>query len=186
MNETVTQPLDLEDDFSATIASQLGPRKPVQKPDISRLPSAIDEDGRPLFKAGDKIVIERYSGILQGNPYLDTRTFRVKSVDMETGLVALYDEVLVQNAYDNWKTGVETGQVYKFATGTPVSSKKKRGRPRKDVIGAEAKPVELGPDGKPIKRRRGRPPGAKNRSKDEIRAEKMERSAARAARKAGR
>ena len=183
MEETLnTVTPDLEDDLAATIASQLGPRKPVQKPDISRLPPAIGPDGRPLFVAGDKIVIERYSAILLGNPYLDTRTFRVKSVDMETGLVHLHDEVLVQNATDNWKSGVASGQVYKFAMGTSVSTKKKRGRPRKDPV--EAASAEAQPPGE--KKRRGRPKGSKNRSKDEIRAAKAAKTAAKSAKKGAR
>lgn len=167
MNDVTTTPINIEDDFNATIASQLGPRKPVQKPNISRLPDAMGEDGTPLFRAGDKIVIERYSSMLQGNPYLDTRTFRVKSVDMETGLVRLYDEYLVQNAYDNWKFGLSAGQVYKFAGKTPINTKKKRGRPKKEQ--AEGA-TEAAPPGE--KRGRGRPKGSKNRPREEILAAK--------------
>lgn len=181
MEETLIPAVpDLENDLAATIASQLGPRKPVQKPDISRLPTALGVDGTPLFGVGDKIVIERYSGALDGCPYLDTRTYRVKSVDLVTGLVALYDEVLFQNAFDNWRDGVTRGQQYRFSMGGTFSTKKKRGRPRKNPVA----PKEEVPQGE--KRGRGRPKGAKNRAKEVIKAEKEEKKARRAAKVAKR
>jgi hypothetical protein len=164
---------------AAQHAALFGPRKAVSKPDISRLPDALDEDGKPLFKPGDKIVIERYAGILIGNPYLDTRTYKVLAIDMERGNIKLYDEFFQQYAGDNWMSGPKHGQVYKFAMGNIVN-KKKRGRPRKNPIEAP-KPVELGADGKPVKKKRGRPPGSKNRPKEEITAAKAEKSAVRAA-----
>ena len=158
-----------------------GDRKPVNKPDISRLPDALGPDGKPLFKAGDKIVIERYASCLTGCPYLDTRSYRVQSIDMTTGNVWLFDDSLCQHAGTNWKTAPRTGDVFKFAMGNVVS-KKKRGRPRKNPIEAP-KPVVLGEDGKPVKKKRGRPPGSKNRPKSEIKAEKAAKVAAKVSKK---
>ncbi|NDE17815.1 hypothetical protein EBZ80_23100 [bacterium] len=63
--------------------------------------------------------------------------------------------------------------------------KRKRGRPRKNPTGAPepGKPVQLGPDGTPVAKKRGRPAGTKNRSKDVIRAEKKAKLEKRAVRK---
>ena len=151
---------------SDTISRALGVSKAVSKPDISRLPNAI-EGGIPQFGPGDKIVIERYSSFLRGRPYLDTKTYTVLEVDAFTGKIKLYDDQLQQNAIDNWKTGARFGNVYKLANGNVVSTKKKRGRPRKAPIGEEQ---PLVPPGE--KRGRGRPKGVKNRPKEEIEAEK--------------
>jgi len=166
-------PVDPDNDLAAALA----PRVAKNKPDISSLPDAT-AGGRPLFKVGDKIVIERYATILPGNPYMDTRSFVVNGVDMETGKVRLFDESLIQHATDNWKAGLAAGQVYKFAMGSGVTTKRKRGRPRKNPV---APPVDAAPPGE--KKKRGRPKGSKNRSREEVKAEKVAAAAARAAKK---
>ena len=167
------------DNLSAAQINHLNaPRKTVSKPDISGLPNAIGADGFPVFVRGDRIVIERYASFLQGNPYLDTRTYRVESVDLISGKVTLWDESLCQYATDNWRHGVKIGQVYKLSLGRLVSSKGKRGRPRKNPV---VSPVVATTPGE--KKKRGRPKGVKNRSKDVIRAEKKEREVAKAAKK---
>jgi hypothetical protein len=174
-------PTEEGDAWEATsdmISRALGAPKPVNKPDISRLPDAI-VGGIPQFGAGDKIVIERYSAFLKGRPYLDTKTYTVEDVDAFTGKIKLYDDQLQQHAIDNWKTGTVYGNVYKLAMGHAVSTKKKRGRPRKDPVG-EVKP--LVPPGE--KRGRGRPPGVKNRPKAVIAAEKAAKKAAKSPRAA--
>lgn len=151
--------------------------------DISKLPDAI-ADGVLRVGAGDRIVIERRATFLPGRPYLDTKTYRIKRVD-PNGDMSLWDESLNQWAMDNWKTGPLKGQVYKLATvGTNVTTKRKRGRPRKNPVDAP-KPVVVGPDGAPVKRGRGRPKGSKNRAKDVIAAEKAEKRRLRAAKVAG-
>ena len=161
-------------------AELFGERKPVNKPDISRLRDALGPDGFPVFRAGDKIVIERYTSVLAGNPYLDTRTYRVLEIDSVTGNLKLFDDSLQQFAGDNWKVGPKRGNVYKLAGSMNITTKKKRGRPRKAPV-EQPKPVELGPDGKPIKKKRGRPPGSKNRPKAEIKAAAAAAVAARGA-----
>ena len=171
-------PVEVDVDAAADTVSgdqlrRLSASSTVNRPDISRLPDAL-ERGRPVFKAGDKIVIERYATILAGRPYLDTRTYRVIEMDDTTGRMRLYDEALCQFASDNWRTGSTAGSVYKLAMGVVVGTKKRRGRPRKA-------PVEAPPQAVPspeVKRSRGRPKGSKNRSKDEIRAEKAEKRSA--------
>lgn len=152
--------------------------------DISTLPDAI-ADGALRVGPGDRIVIERRAAFLPGRPYLDTKTYRIKRVD-PNGDMSLWDESLNQWAMDNWKTGPMKGQVYKLPTvGTSVSTKRKRGRPRKNPVDAP-KPTVAGPDGAPVKRGRGRPKGSKNRAKEVIRAEKAEKRRLRAAKVAKR
>ena len=155
--------------------------KSSSKPDISSLADAIGPDGTPIFCKGDKIVIERYASILPGAPYMDTRTYVVNSIDMETGKVMLWDDSLMQHGTDNWKVGLKNGQVYKFAGLLNLSSKKKRGRPRKNPTAPPAPPPPTDANGQPIKKKRGRPAGVKNRPKAIIAAEKKEKVALRKA-----
>lgn len=162
------------DNLSSEQLSRLsGPRKEINRPDLSNLPNAIGPDGYPLFVKGDRIVIERRASFLAGNPYLDTRTYRVEAVDLDTGKVNLWDESLSQYATDNWKHGVRVGQVYKLSLGRLVTTKRKRGRPRKTV----ATPVPAVTTKPGEKKKRGRPKGVKNRAKEVIHAEKKERAA---------
>ena len=162
-------------DIVSPEALTLGTRKPVAKPDISSLPDAI-VGGAAQFKEGDKIVIERYSAFLKEKPYLDTKTYRVVRHDEFTGRIHLFDEQLDQNAIMNWKEALKFGTVFKLAVGkVDISTKKKRGRPRKNPI-EEVKPV----DASAPKRGRGRPAGVKNRPKDVIAAEKAAMKAKRA------
>lgn len=165
----------------AQAARLMGERRPVNKPDLSRLRDAFVDDA-PQFRRGDRIAIERYASFLAGRPYLDTRTYRVVSIDPVTGRLELYDDSLGQMALDNWKHGMSIGQLYKLVDGVAVATRRKRGRPRKNPLAPPAKPA-LGPDGKPVKKKRGRPAGSKNRSKDAIREERAARRTARAAKK---
>jgi len=168
--------VDSVSDFVSSDALEaLGSKAAVNKPDISRLPDAV-VGGVAQFKEGDKIVIERYCSFLKGRPYLDTKTYRVVRHDEFTGRLHLFDEQLEQNAIMNWKEGLRHGTVFKLATGkVDVSTKKKRGRPRKNPV-EDVKEV----DPNAPKRGRGRPKGAKNRPKDEIKAEKEAKKAAKA------
>ena len=171
-----TTSVDVES-FSDTVspdALEAITRKGGNKPDISRLPDAI-VGGAAQFGPGDKIVIERYSSFLKGKPYLDTKTYRVVRLDEFTGRIHLFDEQLDQNAIVNWKESLKFGTVFKLATAKMnISTKKKRGRPRKNPIETE----EVKPAGE--KKGRGRPKGAKNRPKEEIKAEKDAKKAERA------
>lgn len=171
-----TTSVDVES-FSDTVspdALEAITRKGGNKPDISRLPDAI-VGGAAQFGPGDKIVIERYSSFLKGKPYLDTKTYRVVRLDEFTGRIHLFDEQLDQNAIVNWKESLKFGTIFKLATAKMnISTKKKRGRPRKNPIETE----EVKPAGE--KKGRGRPKGAKNRPKEEIKAEKEAKKAERA------
>lgn len=152
-----------------------------RKPEIGHLPDAI-VGGQPQFSAGDSIVVERHSGFLPGKPYLDTKTYRVLRLDEFTGRMHLFDEALDQNAIMNWKEGILHGTVFKLPLGRlPITSKGKRGRPRKNPLPLPTPIV----DGVPLPKKpgRGRPKGSKNRPGEVIRAEKAAAKAKRAAKK---
>lgn len=157
------------------------PKKVVNAPDISRLPDALGPDGRPLFRVGDRIVLERHASIFADKPYLDTRTWYVNDVDLETGQVKLFDEGLMQHGTANWKIGPLNGCVFKLAMGAKVSTKRKRGRPRKNPIEAVVTTTVTRPG---EKKKRGRPKGSKNRPKEVVAAERVAKAAAKRAKKA--
>lgn len=149
------------------------------KPLIDHLPDAVTKDdfGNLVLnaKVGDKIVIERVATVLSHRPWLDTKTYVIESVDSVTGNMALIDPDLNQCAMSNYITGLKAGYRFKLPNIKGISiGKRKRGRPRKNPTGAPepAKPVQLDTNGLPIKKKRGRPAGTKNRPKEVIRAEK--------------
>lgn len=153
------------------------------KPDISALPDALAADGRPLFRVGDKIIIEQYAIILEANPYLHTRTYKVDAINPKTGDLRLWDDTLCQWGMDNYLVGPRYGQVYKLAAGNSVG-KRKRGRPRKNPV---APVVEAAPSDQPVeKKRRGRPKGSKNRPRAVVAEERKAIMEARAERRAKR
>ena len=186
-NETIDN--GLMDEISTAAAAEAG--KQVNKPMIDHLPDAVikDELGIPTLLAvpGDKIVIERVATVLQGKPWLDTKTYTIESIDAATGNIGLWDDDLHRSAASNFIQGVKAGYRFKLPNIKGLSiGKKKRGRPRKNPTGAPepAKPVQLDAEGKPVIRKRGRPAGSKNRDKDVIKAEKKAKLEKRAARHA--
>lgn len=154
-------------------------RRVVSKPDISGLSDATT-GGIPNFDAGDKIVIERYASFLKGNPYLDTRTYTVMTLDTFSGRLGLYDESVSQFASANFIRDIRSGNVFKLADGHTVSTKKKRGRPRKGpMLSAAETAAAAALAAATPKRGRGRPKGVKNRPADVIAAEREITKAAR-------
>lgn len=185
-NEVITN--DEVDEI--TRAERLERAKAAAKPLIDHLEDAVGKDqfGNPvlLAKVGDKIIIERTASVLSHRPWLDTKTYVITNVDGVTGDLVLMDTDLGQTAGSNYITGLKHGYRFKLPNSKGMSiGKRKRGRPRKNPTGAPepVKPVQLGPDGKPVAKRRGRPAGSKNRSKDVIRAEKKAKLEKRAMRK---
>lgn len=183
----------MTDQLDTTLLPELAPlrsdaERERAKPDISRLPNAVSSDGTPLFRPGEKIIIERRATVLEGNPYLDTRTYMVVGINTDNGNLDLFDESLCQSALSNYKTGLSKGFVFKLARGNEVAAKKKRGRPRKNPIvdQTEVKAPPVDANGQPIKKKRGRPPGSKNRDRDTIKAEKKAKMAQREEKKAKR
>jgi hypothetical protein len=66
----------------------------AKRPDVSRLKpgtAIVDGDVLPLFTVGEDIIVERMSSILDGHPWLDTRSYNVREIDDETGAVKCLD-----------------------------------------------------------------------------------------------
>jgi hypothetical protein len=183
-NEVITN--DEVDEI--TRAERLERGKTAAKPLIDHLEDAVGKDqlGNPILlaKVGDRIIIERVASVLSHRPWLDTKTYVITNVDGVTGDLVLMDTDVGQTAGSNYITGTKYGYRFKLPNSKGMSiGKRKRGRPRKNPTGAPepVKPVQLGPDGKPVAKRRGRPAGSKNRSKEVIRAEKKAKLARRSA-----
>lgn len=165
----------------------------AKKPKISHLEDATVPAGStvlPLFGIGDRIVIERYAHVLPGAPWLDTQTYYVDDIDDETGDLKLWNGDLMQHARANFITGPARGDVYKLfpkEKGSLVIGKRKRGRPKKDrsVTDLKSTPAAANSSSAPAnstpgtKRKRGRPPGSKNRPKEQIAADRLAKRAAR-------
>lgn len=167
----VADPIVTTDDWSVNadpVAAELA--RNARKPNISWLEDAtvtVDGTTLALFTVGDRIVIERYAHFLQGSPWLDTQTYLVKNIDDDTGNLSLWNPDLNQFAAGNFVTGTARGDVYKLAPKKGTIGKRKRGRPRKNLA-----PTKAQENGTAVKKGRGRPPGAKNRPKDVIKAER--------------
>ena len=153
----------------------------AQKPIIDHLEDAIelDDDGIPVFTIppGERVIIERYAAILATRPWLDTKMYTVETIDGVTGNLTLWDDDGKCHAMSNYLTGPKVGYRFKVppAKGNLQIQGRKRGRPRKVVPLGQEKPVEavqLDENGQPIKKKRGRPAGSKNRPRDVVAAER--------------
>lgn len=158
----------------------------ARRPDISWLEDAVtvNSDGSVYlhFDVGARIVIERYALTIPGNPWLDTQTYVVQSIDPASGVLQLWNPDLYQSALTNFKLGLQHGFKFKLAPTRGASiGKKRRGRPRTKP---EAPKVEK-PEGEK-KKGRGRPKGIKNRPKEVIVEEKKAKAAEASAKRARR
>lgn len=164
--------------------------KVTNKPMIDHLPDAVERDEMGMLTLlavpGEKIVIERIATVLNHKPWLDTKTYTIETIDAATGHITLWDDDLHRSATSNFILGTKAGYRFKLPAGRTGIGQRKRGRPKKNPTGVpEApKPVELDANGQPVKKKRGRPPGSKNRDKDTIKAEKKAKLEARKPRKA--
>ena len=165
----------------ATLAPEIREQRRLsRKPIIDHLkPGTVSSEGEvyPTFNIGDRVVVERRSSLLQGNPWLDTQIFTVENIDDDTGIVRGRNEELLRGGFFSFKDEL-----------TIVKIAPARGNPFKAAnIAREEKKAEKKATLKPGEKiRRGRPKGSKNRSKDEIKAEKLARKAERDAKKAKR
>lgn len=154
--------------------------KGLNKPLIDHLPDAVERDEMGflslLVGPGEKLIIERVASILTLKPWLDTKTYTIKSVDLASGNVTLWDDDLHRDASTNYIEGLQAGYRFKLVSHKGMQiGKKKRGRPKKNPTGVpdmNLKPLELDANGMPVKKKRGRPPGIKNRDRAVIVAEK--------------
>jgi hypothetical protein len=153
----------------------------AQKPIIDHLEDAIelDEDGIPVFTIppGERVIIERFVSVLPTSPWLDTKTYTVETIDGVTGNIVLWDDAGKCYAMSNYLTAPKKGYRFKVppAKGGLTIGGRKRGRPRKVVPVGQEKPVVevvLDENGQPVKKKRGRPAGTKNRPKEVVAAER--------------
>lgn len=179
--EEVESPTDFVSALSAKERHRLETR-----PVIDHLPDAVvkDEHGNMVFLArpGDKIVIERYATVLEGRPWLDTKTYTVYTIDGANGNLMLIDEELQRQAMSNYITGTRYGYRFKLPTAKmPDLGKRRRGRPKKLVL-VEPAPTPAD-ETSTVKRGRGRPKGSKNRPAE---VREAERAAKKVKKKRGR
>ena len=180
MTDTILPPqaeVQEYESISSILASEAKERaRLASKPVLDHLEDAVEVDdlGIPTFTVapGDKVVVERYATILRGSPWLDTKVYTVESIDGVTGTLRLWDDDDKCHAMTNYITGLAAGFKFKVppAKGGMPSSQRRRGRPRKILPPGQEKPSTpiLGEDGQPVKKKRGRPPGVKNRPRDVI------------------
>lgn len=170
--ETYRRETDEEEDFLVAGLSpeQRAAKREAKKPNISHLTDAVGElpDGNKiaLFDVGDRIIVQRNLAWAL-DQWLDTKAYVVRSIDDDTGIVKCQDDEMGHHAVVGFK---HPGQVFKFAP--------KKGNPFKAPKVEKAPVVELAPG---EKKKRGRPKGTKNRSKDLIKAEKAAKKEGRAA-----
>jgi len=160
-----------EEEFKSAGLSpeQRAARREAKRPNINHLTDAVAElpngDRVALFDVGDRIIVQR-NLTWALDQWLDTRVYVVKSINDDTGAVHCQDDEMGHYACVGFKT---PGQLFKFAP--------KKGNPFKAP--KVEKPVQ--PDLPPgEKKRRGRPKGSKNRSKEVIKQERQARKEGRA------
>jgi len=165
-------------DISANLSHEaMRARWQARRPGIAHLkPAVISQPGElnpdtglmamltlPLFDVGDRIVVDVRTDLLNGDPWLHTLVGKVRSIDDDTGVVSLYDEESdIRNPMVRWVSYLNPLQDFRLAP------------PKGDPFAVSAIKAATKPEPKPgeVKRGRGRPPGAKNRSKEEIAAER--------------
>lgn len=178
-----------DEDEGTSLSNILAPKRDRSKPVIDHLADAVVRlsDGTPVLvpEVGDNIVIERTATVIEGAPWLDTTIYKIVKVDDETGVITLWDAEKSHNVLDNFRVGYRSGsRVYKVP---PVRGKWDAPPPKARInpITTGTNPSNPGDPNAP-KRKRGRPPGTKNRSKEVIAAEKTEREAIKRAKRAAR
>jgi len=178
MNDMENEIIENDEVDEVTRAARAEQTKLASKPIIDHLEDAVGKDqfGNPvlLAKVGDRIIIERYATLLSHKPWLDTKTYVITNVDGVTGDLVLMDTDLGQQAGSNYINGLKHGYRFKLPSRKGMNiGQRKRGRPRKNPTEVpEVKELQLDANGQPIKKKRGRPPGVKNRDKEVIQAEK--------------
>jgi hypothetical protein len=174
---------DSDDDESINDVLTRAPRL-GWKPKIDHLPDAI-VDGQLVVGKGDKILIQ-YPPV-----WMDSAVFIICEVDpinalVDKGYVRLWDPNKMQYACTSYIKGPAQGLVFKIpdpkkrwvpGEGEDMKSRRRRRRRRalvKDdsVETAPKAPPALDENGNPIKRKRGRPKGSKNKSTLEKEAQK--------------
>lgn len=187
MEENIALPEVDESDSPSAFAAAASAREAARlasRPNIDHLPDAIakDEMGvwQLLARPGEKVIIERFSSILQGCPWMDTKTFVVDSIDGATGNIYLHDVELCRQSMTNIPTALKYGHRFKLPTARmpDLTGKRKRGRPKKVVSFVEPQAVAATSGEPTAPKKRGRPKGSKNRPSDVVAAERAAKKAA--------
>lgn len=181
-------------DFSAGDSVREAARL-AERPNIEYLQIATgsDESGNivPLFSVGARIVVERLNPFAAGNPWLDTRCYIVKKIDLETGILRCTDELASCAAFVSFKHPLQTVRLAP-AKGDPFETpewfKKYSRNAATAFSGSNAPDIQRAAEEAAVaaaapKKGRGRPKGSKNRPKEEIKAEKLEKKRIRAEKK---
>jgi len=170
------QNYSIPDDSNEEIVQ--GRCKPSWKPDIDHLQDAVDRTTGILnVKVGDKILIQ-YPAM-----WRDTTIYIVKSINPshvnELGFVGLWDPNKMQFTCTNYITGPARGLVFKIPDNSrrwipgeddDLMTRVKRKYRRHNVSEKPVKedkvvtPAPVDENGNPVKRKRGRPKGSKNKS----------------------
>lgn len=153
-------------------------KDPCKKPAIDHLDDAVVflSDGTPVFvpEIGERVIIERYTSLLPGRPWLDTKLYLIRDVDQETGHLSLWDEETQHWVVSNFADGLQSGYRFKLPPDHGRGIPKKKHRRTKEER-RQAKEDSWAQMATKKKSRRGRPKGSKNRDKAVIQAEKLER-----------
>jgi hypothetical protein len=105
---------ELENELAFIPPEILRQQHESDKPDISWLHPAIDKDGNFIPSRGTYVVIERSNLLVEGNPWLDTKVYRLVTEPSPDGFIRLYDCIEQHCAMINWKSGLERGYVFKL------------------------------------------------------------------------
>lgn len=178
--DTEPAPLDQESaELPNILRSVLSPmeaetRRLGRKPNVEHLEPGTFSDPEhgvlPLFKPGDRIVVERYASQLKGNPWLDTRVFRVTRVFFGTeGDNSERKAWCLDDELDNFACiGYASPHQRVFlAPGSGDPFRAPRIHPAKEAVATAQEPG---------KKKRGRPKGSKNRPKAVRLEEKKQRA----------
>lgn len=154
-------------------------QRSAQQPDIDWLRDAIVDD---IFVPvrNDYVVIEMYSMLDSRHGWLDTRVYQLLRDPAPDGYLKLYDVARKQCAQMNWKVGIKAGYQFKMPPSgrnpetllESYSGRRKKLEKPAIINVPKQQTNTINVDGSTIKKHRGRPPGSKNRSKEEIQHDK--------------
>jgi hypothetical protein len=114
VEEQIYMTLSKQRDFVSEKIEEEVPQNP-KRPSTKGLFSAIThlDDGTPIFvpEPGEYVLIDRSANFLKGKPWIETRLWKVKRVNEETGDVLLYDDSFQQWGATNYIKGHLSGDL---------------------------------------------------------------------------
>jgi hypothetical protein len=150
--------------------------RPELRPNIDHLVDAVVflDDGTPVFvpEVGEKVIIEKYASLLVGRPWLNTRLYEVHEIDNDSGRLKLWDVENEQWCFSNF---IEAPRDHGYRFKLPTRSGKIPKHKARNNSQPEHQMDSV-----------GRPTGTRNRPKEVIEAERLEREKLKAERRAKR